>query len=359
MSLAEFYQTKKIFITGHTGFKGCWLALLLQKLGAEVTGYALKPIDYRGNLFNLTGLGNGFYKNTRSIIADIRDYQSLKKAINDAKPDVVFHLAAQSLVLDSYQDPVANYETNIIGTVNLLDIARNTPSVKAVVNVTTDKCYENKHHHLKYRETDRLGGYDPYSASKACSELITDSYKNSFYQAKNIGLASARAGNVIGGGDFASNRIIPDLVDAIKKKETAIIRNPASVRPWQHIFDVLNGYLILAKKLYENPTQYSEAFNFSRLDDKEITVKEIADCFIKTIKEGSYHIDSNKNNLYEAPMLRLDSSKANSKLGWVTKYDIIDGIKNTAFWYKAFLEKNDIRHLCDQQLSEFINHKTN
>ncbi len=353
MSLTEFYQAKKIFITGHTGFKGCWLALFLQKLGAEIVGYALKPIDYRGNLFNLIDLDNG--KNVHSIIADIKDYQSLKKAIIDTKPDIIFHLAAQSLVLDSYQDPVSNYETNIIGSVNLLDIARNVDSVKAVINVTTDKCYENKQHHLKYHENDRLGGYDPYSSSKACSELITNSYRDSFYQVKNIGLASARAGNVIGGGDFASNRIIPDLVDAINKKETAIIRNPGSVRPWQYILDVLNGYLILAKKLYENPEQYSEAFNFSPADDKEITVKQIADHFIEMIQEGSYNIDNDKNNLYEAPTLRLDSSKANSKLEWTTKYDIIDGIKNTAFWYKTFLQKGDIKYLCDQQLTEFIN----
>jgi CDP-glucose 4,6-dehydratase len=351
MSLIKFYQGKKIFITGHTGFKGCWLSLFLEKLGAEITGYALKPIDYRGNLFNLISLD----KNIHSIIADIRNYQSLKKAITDAKPDIIFHLAAQAIVRDSYQDPLNNYDTNIMGTVNLLDIAKDVSSVKAVINITTDKCYENNQCDRPYHENDQLGGYDPYSTSKACSELINSSYRKSFYQPKNIGLASARAGNVIGGGDFAKDRIIPDLIEAISKKESAIIRNPLSIRPWQYVLDVLNGYLILGQKLYQDPEKYSEAFNFSPKENTAITVKEIADAFIEIIGYGSYQINQDKNNVYEAQTLKLDSSKAADKLRWTTKYDINDIIKNTGFWYKGFLQDSDIKSLCDKQLKEFIN----
>ncbi len=348
--LQNFYKNKKVLITGHTGFKGSWLSLFLKELGAEVYGYALEPDKSRANLFSLAKIDDKI----KSYIADISDIKSLEKVINKTKPQIIFHLAAQSLVRDSYNNPVDNYRTNVMGTVNLLEVAKNLKSLKAVINITTDKCYENNEWYWPYRENDKLGGHDPYSASKACSEIITDSYRKSFYTERRIGLASARAGNVIGGGDFSKDRIIPDIVESIKNKKTVILRNPKAVRPWQHVLDVLNGYLILGQKLYENPQEFSEAFNFSLMENQEINVEAIAQQFISVIGKGEYKIDKNKANLHEAQILKLDSSKALKKLNWKPKYKTQDAITNAALWYKSFLTSSNLDSLCQEDLNNFI-----
>ena len=346
----EFYKNKKVFITGHTGFKGSWLCLLLKELGSNVTGYALAPKSDNESLFNLAGIN----KKVDSHIADIRDYKKLKEILQSSKPDIIFHLAAQPLVRDSYEDPIYNYETNVMGTVNLLEAARDLKSLKAFVNITTDKCYENKEWLWPYRETDALGGHDPYSASKACSEIITSSYRKSFFEELNIGLSSARAGNVIGGGDFSKDRIIPDIIRSIKDNQKVILRNPNAVRPWQHVLDVLYGYLLLGQNLYNNPKEFSESFNFSPLENKEVVVEEVTKKFISSIGKGSYEIDSSKANLHEANMLKLDCSKAFRMLNWTPKFKTMEAISQTAIWYKNYLEKSDIETLCQNDLDNYI-----
>ena len=272
MFLQNFYKGKKIFLTGHTGFKGCWLGLFFKKLGAEVTGYALEAINHRGNLSQLINLS----KNIHSTIADIRNFELLKETLKKSNPEIIFHLAAQPLVRDSYQDPITTYETNVMGTAYLLEITKDLPSIKAVINITTDKCYENRETNYSYQESDKLGGNDPYSASKASSEIVTASYRKSFYEKKNIGLATARAGNIIGGGDFAKDRIIPDIVESIQKKQHC--NRPLYFR--------CSFTLLLAKKLYEKPKEYSESFNFS-------PQTEIVDNFVETI--GNYQIKQEPN----------------------------------------------------------------
>jgi CDP-glucose 4,6-dehydratase len=350
ITLQDFYKDKKVFVTGHTGFKGSWLSLLLKELGADVTGYALSPEQDRENLFRLTKVEDKIESN----ISDIRDFKALKEALEKAEPDIILHLAAQPLVRDSYEDPIYNYETNVMGTVNLLEASKDLKSLKALVNITTDKCYENKEWLWPYRENDRLGGHDPYSASKACSEIVTNSYRKSFYIDRNIGLASARAGNVIGGGDFSKDRIIPDIVESIKHNKKVTLRHPKAVRPWQHVLDVLHGYLLLGQKLYDNPREFSESFNFSPVENKEVNVEEVVRNFISEIGSGSYKVDLDKADLHEAGILKLDSSKAIKKLGWMPKYKTGDSISKTAIWYKDYLGNSDMESLCQKDLNNFI-----
>lgn len=355
--LKKFYHNKHVLVTGHTGFKGSWLALVLTKLGAKVTGYALNPPKNRTSLYNLLDLD----KMIHSHYADIRDFNKLSAVILESKPDLVFHLAAQPLVRESYSAPVYNYETNIMGTVNLLEGLRlnflDNNNLRAVINITTDKCYANQEWLWPYREIDALGGYDPYSASKACSEIITNSYRKSFYSNLTIGLASARAGNVIGGGDFSEDRIIPDIINSIANNNSVVLRNPNAVRPWQHVFDVLNGYLILGQKVYQQPEHYSQAYNFSPDNSKVCTVKNITDKFICTMGYGSYEIDSNSATVHEAQMLQLDSSKAKKQLGWQAKLDVDQALEYTAGWYKKYLESKDTKRILDhshQMIDEFF-----
>jgi CDP-glucose 4,6-dehydratase len=346
----NFYNNKKVFITGHTGFKGSWLCLFLRKLGANVVGYSLAPEIRDENLFELAKID----QDIDSHIGDIRDFQKLKKILKISQPDIIFHLAAQPLVRASYEDPVYNYETNVMGTVNLLEVSKDLESLKALVNITTDKCYENKEWFWSYREDDTLGGHDPYSASKACSEIVTNSYRKSFFVDKNIGLASARAGNVIGGGDFSRDRIIPDIVRSIRKNQKVVLRNPKAVRPWQHVLDVLYGYLLLGEKLYNNPMNYSESFNFSPIENMEVNVERVVNKFISVIGRGGYEINSDKTNLHEAQMLKLDSSKAFKKLNWRSKYKIEDAIHKTSDWYRDYLQNSNARTLCENELNNFI-----
>lgn len=348
-----FWRNKKVFITGHTGFKGSWLCLMLHKLESRITGYALSP-PTDPNLFSLCEIG----KFIHSVLDDIRNLDSLQKAISSAEPDIIFHMAAQPLVRESYKKPVETYSVNVMGTVNLFEAIRNTKGVKAVINITTDKCYENKEWLWGYRENEPLGGYDPYASSKACSELITAAYRNSFfnpkdYRAHGVGIASVRAGNVIGGGDWATDRLFPDCVRALISGEKILIRNPQAIRPWQHVLEPLSGYLLLAKKLFEDGHKYSEAYNFGPDDSDakpvEWVVKKICE---KWGHGASYEIDAGIHP-HEAHYLKLDCSKAKANLGWYPKWDIEQAIDEVIEWTKAYAEKKDVRAICIKQIRDY------
>ena len=352
--MVDFYKNKKVLITGHTGFKGSWLSLLLNKLGAIVYGYALEP-PTRPSLYNEAKL-DGLLS---SHIADIRDLDELKKYVKKIQPQIVFHLAAQPLVIDSYDLPVLTYETNVIGTVNLLESCRNVDSIKAIVNITTDKCYENNEWVWGYREIDRLGGFDPYSNSKACSELITASYRDSFFNTGNysnhgVAIATARAGNVIGGGDWAKDRLIPDFIRSIIDNKTLTVRNPQATRPWQHVLEPLSGYLILAQKLFETGIEYSGAWNFGPADSDAVSVETV----VKNICEywgsaASYEIKP-VTELHESNSLTLDCSKANAKLGWYPKWNAQKAIGSIVEWNKLRLSGTNVRTIIEQQINEYI-----
>lgn len=345
--LKKFYKGKKIFLTGHTGFKGSWLALWLKELGAEVTAFALPPIDE--SLFELTKIDNEI----TSIFGDICDKKSLLAALSKSQPEIVLHLAAQPFVLESYREPTKTFETNVIGVVNLFEAIRQTPSVKAVVNVTTDKCYENKELNLPFREEDKLGGHDPYSASKACSEIVTSCWRDSFFVKSGVNLASARAGNVIGGGDFSAQRLIPDIFQAIKRNEKVILRNPNSTRPWQHVLESLYGYLILTKKLFEEGEKFAGAYNFGPDKESKITVEDITKAFIKKIARGSYEIKKDEK-FYEAKTLRLDNSKAKQELGWKPILDFDQTLEFSVSWYENYLsQKTEIKKFTISQIHKF------
>lgn len=350
---SSFYKNKKVFITGHTGFKGSWLCLWLHLLGAKVIGYALNP-PTNPSLFDLCRIDEFM----RSTIADVRDGVSLTNAMLAAKPDIVIHMAAQPLVRDSYKIPVETYATNVMGTVNLFEATRHCKTVKAVINVTTDKCYENKEWVWGYRESEPLGGYDPYSNSKGCSELVTSAYRSSYFNPKDhaahgVGVASARSGNVIGGGDWASDRLVPDCIRAILKGEKVIIRNPQAIRPWQHVLEPLTGYLMLAQKLYEDGPRYSEAWNFgpdgSDAKPVEWLVKELC---AKWGGNASYALDTGKHP-HEAHYLKLDCSKAKTVLGWRPLWDLEKAIDSVIEWTKAYAGKRDVTAACMKQIAAY------
>ena len=355
----DIYKGKKIFVTGHTGFKGSWLCLWLYSLGAEVIGYALNP-PTNPSLFALCNVDDL----VESIIADIRDIESLTKAIYRTKPEIVIHMAAQSLVNDSYKIPLETYAINTMGTINLFEAVRNCSSVKVVVNVTTDKCYENEERIWGYRENDPMGGYDPYSNSKACSELITSTYRSSFFNPKDyhthgVALATARAGNVIGGGDWTNGRLIPDCVVALLKGEKIRVRSPRAVRPWQHVLEPLSGYLMVAQKLYKDGPSYGEAWNFGPYDNDakpvEWIVKKVCE---KWGNNASYEIDEGEYP-HEATYLKLDASKARLKLGWYPRWNIEKAIEKVIEWVLAYKEKKNLRQICLKQIEEYLNCKAN
>lgn len=351
---SAFWKNKRVFVTGHTGFKGSWLSLWLQQLGAIVTGYSLKP-PTTPNLFEVANVVD----NMTSIEGDVRDLNSLKKALSNTKPEIVIHMAAQSLVRPSYDDPIETYETNVMGTLKLFEAVRHQKSVKAVLNVTSDKCYENLEWEWGYRENDALGGYDPYSNSKGCSEMVTAAFRSSFFHKNNyhhhgVAIASARAGNVIGGGDWATDRLIPDIFRSICANQDVLIRNPKAIRPWQHVLEPLGGYLLLLEKLYLSNGLFSEAWNFGPEDSDAKPVEWITKEILQSWKKNiNFKIEAENNDLHEANFLKLDCSKAKTKLHWSPHWDIKETINRVCLWYQAFLDKEDMKSFTINQILDF------
>ena len=350
--LTHTYKGKKVFLTGHTGFKGSWFLCMLKLLGAQVKGYSLAP-ETKNALFNLVK-GDELCD---SVIADIRDESKLADEISVFQPDFVFHFAAQSLVRQSYQIPLETIEINVMGTANLLNAVNKIKKPCAVIVITTDKVYENREWIYPYRETDKLGGYDTYSASKACAEIIVNSFRQSFFKSTDDGkqlkgLATARAGNVIGGGDRAKDRIIPDLVNSLENKQIIKVRNPNAIRPWQHVLEPLYGYLLLGSKLYNNPLLYSDAFNFGPAMESHLKVEELVNIAIDVWGEGKYELSENKNKLHEAGILKLDINKSFNLLAWQPLLSASEAIKETIFWYKEH-NKTNPRELTMQQINNF------
>lgn len=351
----EFWNKKRVLITGHTGFKGSWLCLWLKSLGAQVTGYALEP-PTEPSLFNLCRIEELI----QSVNGDVRDFAFLQKTILSAKPEIVIHMAAQPLVRDSYQRPVETYDINVMGTVNLLEAVRHTTGIKALVNVTTDKCYENKEWPWGYRENEPFGGYDPYSNSKACSELVTDAFRSSFFNPKdyeqhNLAVASARAGNVIGGGDWGKDRLITDCMVALLQGETIKIRNPNAIRPWQHVLEPLGGYLSLAEKLYHDGPAFAEGWNFGPADSDSKTVQWVVERLCQQWGEGAeYRIDHGERP-HEANYLKLDCSKAKVRLKWSPRWTLDKAIDKIIEWTRAYQNNDNVRTVCLNQIQEYSN----
>lgn len=350
----DIYKGKKVLVTGHTGFKGSWLCLWLVNLGAEVIGYALES-ETNPSLFNALGLENRM----KSIYGDIRDEEHLFSVFYDHQPEIVFHLAAQPLVIRSYQETRSTYEINVIGTVNLLEAVKNTPCVKTVINITSDKCYENREWVYGYRENDPIGGFDPYSASKGAAELVTSSYRNSFFNIEqygithNISLASVRAGNVIGGGDWSQDRLIPDCVKALANGERIIIRNPFATRPWQHVLESLSGYLHLGAAMMLNPHEYAQAWNFGPDDNAVLNVENVVADVIETWGEGEYTVMPDVY-FHEANLLKLDTSKASINLKWKGTYSAKKAIFETVDWYRHYYNGHSMHEYSLVQLNSYI-----
>ena len=356
--LKKFFRNKKVLITGHTGFKGGWLTQILLNWGANVVGVALKPPTIP-NLFSALGIK----KRVKNYFADIRDFKKIKTIFTKEKPEIVFHLAAQPIVRDSYDDPLYTFETNVIGTANILQATKETNKIRAAVMITTDKVYKNKESRHLYREDDNLGGHDPYSGSKAAAEIVIDSYIKSFFNPKDYNkkhktlMASARAGNIIGGGDWGKDRLIPDIIRAVfHHDEKIIIRNPNAIRPWQYVLEPLYGYILLAKKLYEGKKKFSGAWNFGPGKKNEITVRELVKKAFKILKRGSYAIQ-NDFAKHEAQFLRLDISKAKNILKCPPALNIDEALNLTLDWYRCFYNKENITKISDQQIKIFFNKK--
>jgi CDP-glucose 4,6-dehydratase len=349
-----FYKGRKVFITGHTGFKGSWLSILLNWLGADVYGYALNA-PTNPNLYELANID----QLVSSTIGDVRDHNLLLKTLKEVQPEVVIHMAAQPLVRESYKNPCETYEVNVMGTVNLLDAARQINSIKAILNITTDKCYENKEWHWGYRENEPIGGYDPYSNSKGCSELVTSSFRSSFFNPKEyknhgVALASARAGNVIGGGDWADDRLIPDFIRSIMRGEKVKIRSPYAIRPWQHVLEPLSGYLTLCEKLYTAGTAFAEGWNFGPDDRDAKNVEWITKKLCELWGESaSFEIDTNPQP-HEASYLKLDCSKAKAELDWTPIWNIETTLKSIVIWNKAFLAGENMHTITEKQIMDYF-----
>lgn len=341
---AQFWHGKKVFLTGHTGFKGSWLSLWLQSLGAELTGFALAP-PTSPSLFEEAEVAKGM----TSLVGDVRDLTALQAALNKAQPEIVIHMAAQPLVRYSYQNPVETYTTNVMGTVHLLESVRHTPSVRAVVNVTTDKCYENKEWAWGYRENEPMGGFDPYSNSKGCSELVTSSYRNSFFKDSGVALASARAGNVIGGGDWAADRLVPDILRALEQGQPVSIRNPNAIRPWQHVLEPLSGYLQLAEQLFASRGQsFAEAYNFGPREEDakpvQWIVQSICAAWIKGGSAAKWEQQAGEHP-HEAHYLKLDISKAKARLGWQPKWSLDIALAKIVEWHLVYLAQSSVHNM--------------
>lgn len=344
---SAFYKGKRVFVTGHTGFKGSWLCRVLIGLGAEVTGFSLAP-PMEPNLFALADIE----KNIGHNVGDIRDFDALKKVFEAARPEIVFHLAAQPIVRDGYKNPRYTYQTNVMGAVNIFECVRLCESVRSVLNVTTDKVYANREWHWGYREDDRLCGFDPYSNSKSCSELVASSYKNSFFRDRGISVSTARAGNVIGGGDFAKDRIIPDCVRAVIKGERIIVRNPHSIRPYQHVLEAITAYMTIAEKQY-NRVDYADSYNIGPDDCDCVTTGALADLFCETWGEAVWE-SKEDGGPHEAQFLKLDCSKIKSTLGWRGKWHIAQAVQKTCEWTKAWIAKENTADIMDTQICSYI-----
>ncbi len=345
--LKGFYKDKKIFVTGHTGFKGTWLCTVLQELGADVTGYALEP-PAEPNLFSITNVE----KKMCSVVGDVRDLSMLTKTMASARPDIVIHMAAQPLVRTSYEQPVYTYETNVMGTVHVLEAMRMTDSVRSFLNVTTDKVYRNNEWDKGYVETDELNGYDPYSNSKSCSELITDSYKKSFFENREVAISTARAGNVIGGGDFSKDRILPDCVKAAFAGETIKVRNPYSVRPYQHVLEPLFAYLTIAQKQYEDKS-LAGSYNIGPNDADCVTTGELVSLFCDAWEGASWQAACEKGAVHEANFLKLDCSKIMKTFGIVPKWNVWQAVEKTVEWAKCYYEQKDVELCMKRQIERY------
>jgi CDP-glucose 4,6-dehydratase len=351
---AQFWQGKRVLLTGHTGFKGGWLSLWLQSLGAEVTGFSLAP-PTNPNLYEIAAVG----QDMSHIHGDIRDLALLTQHVNQTQADIVIHMAAQSLVRLSYETPVETYATNVMGTVNVLEAVRRSQSVKAAIIVTSDKCYENREQIWGYRENEAMGGFDPYSNSKGCAELVTASYRASFmhpenYKSHGKAIATVRAGNVIGGGDWAQDRLIPDILNALSTNKPVILRNPNAIRPWQHVLEPLGGYLQLAQKLYQEGADYAQAWNFGPNDHDAKSVEWMTAQLIKSWgNNASYQTQVSEANKHEAQLLTLDCTKARTKLDWHPKWHAEIAINRICKWHQAYLKGDDMRAYCLNEISEY------
>ncbi|NTU69607.1 CDP-glucose 4,6-dehydratase [bacterium] len=350
----SFWKGKNVLLTGHTGFKGSWLAIWLDMLGANVIGYALDPITEKDN-FVLSEIKKRINHN----IGDVRDFNKLLAVFNKTKPELVFHLAAQPLVRESYNTPKETYDINVGGTVNIFECCRLNESVKVIINITTDKCYENKEWIWGYRENDRLGGYDPYSSSKACSELVTEAYCKSFFNPEEFkrhgkSISSVRAGNVFGGGDWQIDRIMPDCIRHLERGEPIIVRNPHAIRPWQHVLEPLSGYLLLAERMFGDPTAYVGAWNFGPEDSSFLTVGSLVNSVVSAWGSGSWEDHSAPGAVHEALLLKLDITKAKTLLGWTPVWRIDQAVNETVSWYQAY-QNRYVLELCLKQIDDYMN----
>lgn len=351
---SEFWKNKVVLVTGHTGFKGSWLSLWLQHLGAKVTGYALAP-PATSNLFEKANIAFGM----KSITGDIRNLQQVKQVFDEVQPEIVIHLAAQALVRYSYQEPVETYQTNVMGTLNILEGIRSTNSVRAAIMVTTDKCYENKEWVWAYRENEAMGGYDPYSSSKGCAELLIASYRNSYFSAETFShhktaIASVRAGNVIGGGDWAEDRLVPDIIKAVQNNEVVNIRNPNAIRPWQHVLEPLSGYMMLAEKLYTEGTEYAQAWNFGPHEEDAKSVEWIARKLTEIWgRNAHWQSEENSEQPHEANYLKLDCSKAHHLLLWWPKWNLELALQKIVHWHKVETEGGSLKEISIEQINEY------
>jgi CDP-glucose 4,6-dehydratase len=350
---SDFWQGKRVYLTGHTGFKGSWLSLWLNSMGVIVKGYALNP-PTSPSLFDEAHIMDEI----DSEIGDIRDLNQLKASMVEFNPDILIHMAAQPLVRFSYKEPLETYETNVMGTAKVLEAARSCTRLKSIVSVTTDKCYENKEWIWGYREDEPMGGHDPYSSSKGCAELVSSAYRRSFMQEKNIGLATARAGNVIGGGDWADDRLVPDILRAFEKNKPVVIRNPSSTRPWQHVLEPLSGYLVLAQSLYEDPTSYAEGWNFGPHDEDAKPVDWILNRMVASWPGASWQLDEEAHP-HEAGYLKLDISKAKVKLNWQPVWHLEQTLAKIVHWHQAWLNQEDIKAICLQEINDYMRDMSN
>lgn len=344
-----FWRNKKVFLTGHTGFKGGWLSVWLQTMGSVVKGYALEP-STDPSFFDLSKVISGM----ESEMGDIRNLEKLQKSMNAFNPDILIHMAAQPLVRLSYEEPVETYSTNVMGTVNVLESARSCTNLKAIISVTTDKCYENKEWDWGYRENEAMGGHDPYSSSKGCAELVTSAYRRSFFSTENqAALASVRAGNVIGGGDWSLDRLIPDIINALERSESVVIRNPNAIRPWQHVLEPLGGYLLLAENLFEEGQGYAESWNFGPADSDVKNVEWITKELCSLWETGAEYKFDDGDHPHEANYLKLDCSKAKNRMGWIPKWDIQKTLQSIVDWHVAINSGENARDVTEKQIREY------